>query len=136
MKKILIALLIFSTTPVLAESWTAIGENNESGKRLLIDMDSFNVYDDQKSIYIKADFEYFKEKESAIVANIDVKNCSRGEGVLTIIPLHGKNTESLDFYYSESGNKMYDYVGQKLCEFWAALKENSRPNFKKSSVAY
>lgn len=113
MKSLAAILLLTFSTPVMAETWSGVGDFTND-QRLLVDLDSLTYANEDGTVVITGAFKFFG---SNYVANalIDQKSCAPGEGPLAMT--HGKQVDK--YFFDIRAKKVYDYMGRVLCDYYA-----------------
>ena len=132
MRKLLVALLLFTTTLAVAENWQMIIDSTDDS-RLLVDTESITLEgyvteSGDNSVRVYATMKIFTNEQEVIpmIAVIDGTECVKQQGgqLEAIIDQEGNG---LTYFWSMDGGKLYDSQGQFLCGyFMGTLKQYSK----------
>ena len=132
MRKLLLALVLISTTAVAA-NWKMITDG-ASGTRLLVDTDSVGIDKYQKEnsngARVYATMEMLNgDSEFVFRSIIDADDCLTQHGGTLVNVYPDKSTTS--YFWSMEGSKLYDAEGQWLCGYLIGTLEVLQKNKEK-----
>jgi len=123
MKSIVFIALLMTTFSVTAENWQPVADSS-SGQRLIVDIDAIDIDEYEKNqhrIFSKFTFVTVDGMLPPFAAVIDTNDCLVNQaGIMYYVFETGvKQT----YFWSMKGDKMYDSVGQFLCNYLVLVLE-------------
>eukprot|EP00697_Spironema_sp_BW2_P010199 gnl/Spiro4/25331_TR12619_c0_g1_i1.p1 gnl/Spiro4/25331_TR12619_c0_g1~~gnl/Spiro4/25331_TR12619_c0_g1_i1.p1 ORF type:complete len:170 (+),score=16.90 gnl/Spiro4/25331_TR12619_c0_g1_i1:2970-3479(+) len=117
--------------------WMSIGEDAQGQARWLINTASVDFHTEGPTTYATAVFMEFNSK-AKVLAQIKVAQClahKTGELRLYFYTKNGRldKKQGFDYFYDETGGKVYDAMGTNLCEFTQLAAEQAKEREQQAS---
>lgn len=119
MKKILLGLLLVSTTVFAEPNWVVVTDS-DNGTRMFVDSESFAPSTgDGGAMFIAAQFKFFSNGEfgRTMAYVTEMNSCEKQSGILYQREfINSKWVTASKRWWDKNGNKMYDRAGTALCD--------------------
>ncbi len=134
MKKLFACALVALSMTAYAETWVTVVDSDDNETRLQMAKETFRVNKDGDTLFIGAAFRVIQNAEpgepSFFIITADT--CIEDGGKMLQRKWNGKEWYNVKmWYWSDSGEKLFDAIGRKLCDI---AKTGTKPKGKKDDI--